>query len=110
MQLTRVQGWQGWQSWKRWPEKKCKIDDLNATVATVFLRLPLGSSVPPFSFPFHHPPLLFPPPPLLSFSNCIATLLSAMAGVCPQSSQVLSVAILYLLGLGSVSCDHVLCH
>lgn len=33
-----------------------------------------------------------------------------MARVCPQSSQVHSAAMLHLLELGTVSCDHVLCH
>lgn len=100
-------------------QKKGEINDVNAAVAAFFLSLPLGlsvppfslgSSVPPFSLPFYHPPLLFPPPPLLSFSDCIETLPLAMARVCPQSSQVHSAAMLHLLELGTVSCDHVLCH
>lgn len=75
-----------------------------------YISLPPGSPVPPFSSPFHYPSLLFSPPPPLSFSNCIETLWPAMTGVCPQSSQVLSVAMPHLLELGTVSCDHVSCH
>lgn len=73
---------------------------LSSYVSLLALLFLLLSS---FSPPFHHPPLLFPPPPPLSFSNCIESLWSAMTGVCPQSSQVLNVAMLHLLELGTVS-------